>query len=86
MIPFCSVRLWWNLFPQMARDKVQFYFRYIGASVAWGTGMVAFAGRKDFGEHFTQPSFFYKMHLRKLLRNGNIDRERYDSLMSGAVL
>lgn len=54
--------------------------------MAWGVGMVAYAGRKDFGEHFTQPSYFYRMHLARLLRNGSINKERYDALMSGAVV
>ncbi|PFH33631.1 hypothetical protein BESB_078470 [Besnoitia besnoiti] len=85
MLPFVSMGLFWKLFPGFARDKCKCYFQYIGASFAWGTGLVAYSARKDYSERFTKPGLFYKMHLNKLLRTGKIDQERYNSLLTGAV-
>nr|CEL70189.1 TPA: hypothetical protein BN1204_058765 [Neospora caninum Liverpool] len=85
MLPFMSMGLLWKLFPALGRDKCRCYFQYIGTSFAWGAVLVTLAGTKDYAEKFTKPSFLYRRHLSKLLRTGQIDQERYNLLLTGAV-
>lgn len=85
MLPFVSMTLWWKLFPNQSRDKCRFYANYIMASTLWGTLLVVVAGRKDFRDRVLGPSFFYKRHLKTLLRRGKIDEQRYNELLSGSV-
>ncbi|EKX74130.1 conserved hypothetical protein [Theileria equi strain WA] len=68
----------WFFKLSIAKDRVRFLRLYSGASFFLGLGLTYVAHKPKYEPCSTKPSFFYKLHLKRLLKQDKITLDQYE--------
>eukprot|EP00389_Voromonas_pontica_P000138 GDKH01000210.1.p1 GENE.GDKH01000210.1~~GDKH01000210.1.p1 ORF type:complete len:85 (+),score=11.93 GDKH01000210.1:138-392(+) len=79
---FVPMDWFFRSFPRLCRDKVKFFNLYSLVGIGCGWWMImGFANPPDFEQYHSTPGFFYRRHLAKKLRKGEITEEKYNEII-----